>query len=130
MDIDKLTIRSQAALQEAHQQAAARHHQTIEPEHVLLALLSDPDGIVLPLLHATGANPAHLRDRVGDVLDRMPKVYTQGAEARISTATGRVLETAARERRNDTARIREHASSHETLADVVRWQCETWNEGA
>ncbi len=97
MDIDKLTIRSRTALEEAQQQAAARHHQTIEPEHVLLALLSDPDGIVLPLLHAAGANPAQLRDRVGDVLDRMPKVYTQGGEVRISTATGQVLETAARE---------------------------------
>jgi ATP-dependent Clp protease ATP-binding subunit ClpB len=97
MDIDKLTIRSQAALQEAQQQAAARHHQTIEPEHVLFGLLSDPEGIVLPLLHAAGANPSQLRARVADALDRMPKVYTQGDEVRISAATGRVLETAARE---------------------------------
>jgi ATP-dependent Clp protease ATP-binding subunit ClpB len=97
MDIDKLTIRSQAALQEAQQQAAARHHQTIEPEHVLLALVSDPEGIVLPLLHAAGANPAQLRARVVDALDRMPKVYTQDGEVRISTATGRVLEDAAHE---------------------------------
>jgi ATP-dependent Clp protease ATP-binding subunit ClpB len=97
VDIDKLTIRSQAALEEAQQQAIARHHQTIEPEHLLLALLSDPEGIVLPLLHAAGANPAQLRVRVADALDRMPKVYTQGDEVRISAATGRVLETAARE---------------------------------
>ena len=97
MDIDKLTIRSQAALQEAQQQAAARHHQTIEPEHVLFGLLSDPEGIVLPLLHAAGANPGQLRSRVADALDRMPKVYTHGDEVRISAATGRVLETAARE---------------------------------
>ena len=97
MDIDKLTIKSQAALQEAQRQADARHHQTIEPEHVLLALLSDPEGVVLPLLHAAGANPAQLRSRVADALDRMPKVYTQGDEIRISAATGRVLETAARE---------------------------------
>jgi len=97
VDIDKLTIRSQAALQEAQQQAAARHHQTIEPEHVLFGLLSDPEGIVLPLLHAAGANPGQLRSRVADALDRMPKVYTHGDEVRISAATGRVLETAARE---------------------------------
>jgi ATP-dependent Clp protease ATP-binding subunit ClpB len=97
VDTDKLTIRSQAALQEAQQQAVARHHQTIEPEHLLLALLSDPEGIVLPLLHAAGANPAQLRARVADALDRMPKVYTQGDVVRISAATGRVLETAARE---------------------------------
>ncbi len=97
MDIDKLTIKSQAALQEAQQQAAARHHQSIEPEHVLLALLADPEGVVLPLLHAAGANPAELRSRVVDALDRMPKVYTQQGEIRISAAAGRVLEAAARE---------------------------------
>ena len=36
MDLNKLTMKSQAALQEAQQQAAARHHQSIEPEHVLV----------------------------------------------------------------------------------------------
>jgi ATP-dependent Clp protease ATP-binding subunit ClpB len=97
MDIDKLTIKSQAALAEAQQQAAARNHQSIEPEHVLLGLLSDPEGIVYPLLHHAGANPADLRRRVEEALDRLPKVYAQGAEVRISAATGRVLEAAARE---------------------------------
>ena len=51
MDANKLTLRSQAALDGARQQAVARSHQAIEPEHLLLALLSDPEGIVIPVLH-------------------------------------------------------------------------------
>ena len=58
MDMNKLTMKSQAALAEAQQQAVARNHQQIEPEHVLFALLGDAEGIVYPLLHHVGANPA------------------------------------------------------------------------
>ena len=39
MELDRLTIKSQTALQEAHQQAAARHHQQIEPEHAIPELI-------------------------------------------------------------------------------------------
>ncbi len=96
MDLNRLTIKSQAALQEAQQQAVARNHQRIEPAHVLFALLSDPEGVVYPLLHHMGADPGQLRRRVNEDLDRVPKVFTGegGAEVRISPDTGRVLETA------------------------------------
>jgi ATP-dependent Clp protease ATP-binding subunit ClpB len=97
MDLNKLTMKSQAALQEAHQQASARNHQSIEPEHVLFALLADAEGVVFPLLHHVGANPAQLRARVDEVLDAMPKVYAQGVEVRISPSTGRLLDAAGTE---------------------------------
>ena len=98
MDVNKLTMKSQTALAEAQQQAVARNHQQIEPEHVLFALLGDAEGIVYPLLHHVGANPAQLRARVEAALDALPKVYTGAtAEARISPATARLLETAATE---------------------------------
>jgi ATP-dependent Clp protease ATP-binding subunit ClpB len=99
VDLNKLTIKAQAALQEAHDQAVARDHHAIEPEHVLFALLADPDGIVYPLLHQAGADPGALRRRVDEALDRLPKVFAQGAapEARISPATGALLDAAARE---------------------------------
>ena len=99
MDLNRLTIKSQAALEGAHQQAVARNHQTIEPEHVLFALLSDPEGVVYPLLHQIGVSPKSIRDLVDQTLDRIPKTYTQGqtADARISATTGRVLDAAGRE---------------------------------
>ncbi|HVF08705.1 MAG TPA: ATP-dependent chaperone ClpB [Actinomycetota bacterium] len=97
MDLNKLTMRSQAALQEAHQQATARHHQLIEPEHVLLALLADAEGVVFPLLHHVGANPAQLRAEVAGAVDAMSKVYAQGVDVRISPATAKLLEAAGAE---------------------------------
>jgi ATP-dependent Clp protease ATP-binding subunit ClpB len=99
MDLNRLTIKSRSALEGAHQQAVARNHQTIEPEHLLFALLSDPEGVVYPLLHQIGVSPKSMRDRVDEALDRIPKTYTQGqtADARLSATTARVLDAAGRE---------------------------------
>jgi ATP-dependent Clp protease ATP-binding subunit ClpB len=99
MDANKLTMKSQAALEGARQQAVARNHQAIEPEHLLFALLSDAEGVVYPLLHAVGAAPKPLRDAVDAALDRLPKVFAQGgaAEVRISPALATVLDAAFRE---------------------------------
>ena len=97
MDANKLTLKSQAALEGAREQALARSHQTVEPEHLLFALLSDPEGVIYPLLHDVGVAPKTLRDRTDAALDRLPKVYAQGAEIRISPATAMILDTAFRE---------------------------------
>jgi ATP-dependent Clp protease ATP-binding subunit ClpB len=98
MDPNKLTMKSQAALDGARQQALARNHQAIEPEHLLFALLSDPEGVVYPLLHHLGVAPKPLRDQVDAALDRVPKVYAQGStDVRISPALGTALDAAFRE---------------------------------
>jgi ATP-dependent Clp protease ATP-binding subunit ClpB len=94
VDLNKLTLKSQAALEAAREQAVARSHQTIEPEHVLFALLSDPEGVVYPLLHALGASPRAIRDQVDAELDRLPKVYTQAVEVRLSPRTAALLDRA------------------------------------
>src|SRR4051812_40834910 len=98
MDPNKLTMKSQTALQEAHAQALARNHQSIEPEHVLMALLGDPDGIVYPLLHQLNANPSAIRSTLEAALDKIPKVYS-GADndPRLSATSSRLLESAGAE---------------------------------
>ena len=97
MDPTKLTMKARAALEGAHAQALARNHQEIAPEHVLFALLSDPEGVVFPLLQHLEVQPRSLRDRVEEALDRLPKVFSQGAEVRFSPLTSRMLATAASE---------------------------------
>jgi ATP-dependent Clp protease ATP-binding subunit ClpB len=98
MDPNKLTFKSQAALEGAREQAIARDHQVIEPGHLLFALLSDPEGVVYPVLHSLGVPPKPLRDRVDATLDRVPKVYAQGpSEARVGPALAAVLDAAFRE---------------------------------
>ncbi len=94
MDLNKLTLKSQAALGAARERAVARSHQTIEPEHVLHALLSDPEGVVYPLLHALGGSPRAIRDQVDAELDRLPKVFAQGVEVRLSPRTAAMLDRA------------------------------------
>jgi ATP-dependent Clp protease ATP-binding subunit ClpB len=102
VDPNKLTMKSQAAIEAAREQAVARSHQAIEPEHVLYALLSDPEGVVYPLLHALGASPRTLRDEVEAALERIPKVYAQGVEVRLSPETVAMLDRAAAEARSLT----------------------------
>jgi ATP-dependent Clp protease ATP-binding subunit ClpB len=94
MDYSKLTQKSQAALEAAREQAVARNQQSIEPEHLLFALLSDPEGVIYPLLHHLGVSPRSLRDQVEDSLARIPKVYAPGDEVYLSQATRHVLERA------------------------------------
>ncbi|MGE5460665.1 MAG: ATP-dependent chaperone ClpB [Solirubrobacterales bacterium] len=127
MDPNKLTLKSQAALEGAREQALARNHQAIEPEHVLFALLGDPEGVVYPLLHHLGIAPKPLRDRVDAALDRLPKVYAQGSEVRISPATGAMLDAAFREAAalTDEYVSTEHLllallAGHTTAGDLLR----------
>jgi ATP-dependent Clp protease ATP-binding subunit ClpB len=95
MDPNKLTLKARGALEGAHAQALARNHQEIVPEHVLIALLGDSEGVVYPLLQHLGVQPRQLRDAVDAALDRLPKVFSQTAEVRFSTQASRLLAAAA-----------------------------------
>src|SRR5436190_549845 len=98
MDLDKLTMKTRATLDGAHQQALARNHQEIVPEHILFALLSDPEGVVYPLLQQLGVQPKALRDRVGEALDRIPKVFAGGqVEPRFGAGVSKLLQAAGAE---------------------------------
>ena len=99
MDINKLTLKAQEALQAAQEQAGARNQQMVEPAHVLFALLSDPQGVVFPLLQKLGQNPRVLRDRTEELIARIPKVYSGGAapDVYLSPSTRQLLERAAKE---------------------------------
>ena len=105
MDPNTFTLKTQAALEAARTQAAARDQQAIEPEHVLLALLGDPEGVIFPLLHRLGVSPRTVRDRVADAVDRLPKVYASpgaAAEPRLAPATVQLLDRAWREAQSMT----------------------------
>jgi ATP-dependent Clp protease ATP-binding subunit ClpB len=98
VDMQKLTLKTRAALDGAHQQALARNHQEIAPEHVLFGLLSDPEGVVYPLLQQLGVQPKSLRDRVEAALDRLPKVFAGGrVEPRFGAAVSSLLQRAGAE---------------------------------
>ena len=56
MKFDKFTVKAQEAVQAAQSLAVEGSHQAIEPEHLLLALLQQQEGVVGPLL---GGDPEH-----------------------------------------------------------------------
>jgi ATP-dependent Clp protease ATP-binding subunit ClpB len=97
MDLNKLTVKSRAALDGAHQLAVARNNQEITPEHVLFALLSDPEGVIYPLLQQVGVQARTVRDRVEAALEKYPKVFTPGMEPRFAADVTRLLQTAGSE---------------------------------
>ena len=100
VDPNKLTIKSQEAVRQAQQLAQARNHQMVEPPHLLYALLSDPEGVVYPLLQRLGQSPRALRDRVEELLDRIPKVYgPAGDELYLGGPRGRSSSGRSRRRR-------------------------------
>ena len=73
MRLDKLTVKAQEAVQAAQSLADQGNHQAIEPEHLLLALLQQQEGIVGPLLAKLGARPEAIARQVEAELDKLPE---------------------------------------------------------
>jgi ATP-dependent Clp protease ATP-binding subunit ClpB len=94
---EKFTRKSQEALAAAKALAEQRDQQAIEPEHLLYALLSDPEGVVFPVVQRLGMSPRTLRDRVDELIQRLPKVYGARSEAGASQALVKVLDDAEKE---------------------------------
>jgi len=97
MTPQEFTLRAQEALASAQRSALAADHQRIEPEHLLVALLSDPDGIVFPVVRRSGADPGALRARAQQAVDRIPKVYGPEQEPVLSPQSARLVERARKE---------------------------------
>jgi len=79
MQIEKFTLKAQEALQEAKAIAERKNHQQIDVEHLLLALLEQKEGIVIPILQKLGANIDLIVSQLEGELNRIPKVTGGGA---------------------------------------------------
>ena len=91
MNFEKLTIKAQEALNEAGSLAQKRDHSQIEIVHILMALLRQEDGIVLPILERIGADSAGLAKSAEALLNDQPKIYGEAAQIHLSSAASRVL---------------------------------------
>ncbi len=81
MDINRLTMKSQEALQAAQTRATRFGHQQVDGEHLLAALLEQPEGLVPRLLQRMDVPVDALASDVEDELSRRPAVSGPGAEA-------------------------------------------------
>src|SRR5574341_504808 len=79
MDMNRMTIKLQEALQTASSHAMRRSHQGIEVEHLLLALLEQDGGIVPALCEQAGLSVPSVRQAVDQALTRIPQIQGAGA---------------------------------------------------
>ncbi|WP_295923784.1 ATP-dependent chaperone ClpB [uncultured Xanthomonas sp.] len=91
MRMDKLTSRFQQALADAQSLAVGRDHTIIEPVHVFVALLDQAGGSTRPLLAQAGVNVPVLRERLGEALDKLPKVSGQPGNLSMGNDLSRLL---------------------------------------
>jgi len=99
MRFEKLTEKAQDALMTAQQEATSRGHQAAEPEHLLLALVDQSDGLVPQLLLKLDVDPRVLRTRLVADLERRPRVAGASPAGGIMLAPrlARILEAAQKE---------------------------------
>src|ERR671915_239215 len=74
MQADRFTVKSQEALAAAQRLAGARRNPEVAPPHLLLALLEQEGGIVVPVLRRAGADPERVRRRANEGADLLPTV--------------------------------------------------------
>jgi ATP-dependent Clp protease ATP-binding subunit ClpB len=71
---EKFTIKAQEAIAEAQKKAEELAHQMIEAEHLLYALVSDKEGVVVSALEKLGASPSAIKAELEKEFTKMPKV--------------------------------------------------------
>jgi ATP-dependent Clp protease ATP-binding subunit ClpB len=139
MRLDKFTLRGQEAIQSAIELAERNQHQQVEPEHLLIAMLEQPEGIVRPILGKLGANVAVVLNDTQAAVARFPRVqggqqYFSSRLSQIFTAsqkqaekmqdefvsTEHLLLAIAEEKDGDAGKIlRQHGVVKEDLSKVI-----------
>jgi ATP-dependent Clp protease ATP-binding subunit ClpB len=97
MRLDKLTLKSQEALQAAHVTAEEKGHPELTPEHLLAALLAQPEGTVSPILQKIGVPSDLVRGRLAPEMERLPAVEGARRDLHPSRALLSVLDRAQKE---------------------------------
>lgn len=91
MRIDKFTTQLQSALSDAQSLAVGRDHNFIESTHLLLAMLEQQGGAIVPLLRRANCDVGKLRGDVSTALDALPQVQGNQGDVAVSNELGRVL---------------------------------------
>ncbi|HUT25411.1 MAG TPA: Clp protease N-terminal domain-containing protein, partial [Sumerlaeia bacterium] len=118
MRLDKLTLKSQEALEAAADLAGQRGNPQLTPEHLLAALLEQAEGVVRPVLQKIGADPKTIAAEVARHLDSFPRASGGGlGQPSLSGSARAVLDEAwsAAQRFKD-----EYLSTEHILLGLVR----------
>ena len=90
MNYDKFTVKMQKALEAAIQTANENGHAEVVPAHMVLALLSQSDGVLRPLFEKLGVSPDAVASSMDAILKKLPKSYGD-TQKTFSRSMGRIL---------------------------------------
>ena len=117
MNYEQFTLKAQEALRDAASIAQKNDHSSIEPEHLLLALLDQEGGVVSSILERLGVDRAKLEQRLSDLLKTLPKAYGEATQVYFSPAMQKVIAKA--ESESESMKDEFVASEHLFLALLI-----------
>lgn len=91
MNLEKFTIKAQEALQNAVTMAERNGNSYVDGDHLLLKLLEQQDGMVVPIIEKVGADVQDLQSRVEETISKKVRVSGQAAQTYMSQDLVRVL---------------------------------------
>src|SRR5688572_24078401 len=94
MRVDRFTQKMQEAVQSAQNLAAEANHSEFDNEHLLSAVLDQPEGVGKPLLERVGVNVAALREKLGVALSKRAQVHGLTAQTNIAAEAMAILRQA------------------------------------
>ena len=92
LDPNRWTLKTTEAFAAATEAARSASHAEVTPDHLLLALLAQTDGLVLPMLHSAGVDPKSVMDEAQQAVATLPRAY--GSDVGISRELRGVLDDA------------------------------------
>jgi ATP-dependent Clp protease ATP-binding subunit ClpB len=145
MDPNRLTQKSQEALHDAQTKALRYGHNEVDSDHLLLALLEQPDGLIPRLLTRADLDTGALRTALEGALEGRPRVSGPGADGGqvgVTRALAQLLDAAEQEAKRLTdeyvsvehlllamlessaggatgRRLREHGADRERLLEIL-----------
>src|SRR6201996_2734710 len=97
---EKLTVKSQEAMQQAQGRAAEFGNPEIQPVHLLLALIEDREGVIPAVLEKIGVPTERLESNLHQIEEKLPRMQGASAQPGPGSMLTRVLEQVFREAAN------------------------------
>jgi ATP-dependent Clp protease ATP-binding subunit ClpB len=97
---EKLTVKSQQAMQQAQERATELGNPEILPVHLLLALVEDREGVIPAVLEKIGVPTERLESDLHSIEEKLPRVAGAAAQPNLSQALNKVVDQAFREAQN------------------------------
>ncbi len=97
---DKLTVKSSEAMQQAIGQASELGNPELQPVHLLLALIADREGVILPVLEKIGVATERLESELHAIEQNLPRVSGSQGQPGLSNRLNKAVEQAFKEAAN------------------------------